>query len=85
MEHPVPTAKEAQLERWGIIEPYFINIESFSSSFAGDSFRWFSRLLLSQVWLRLNHETLIRDFNENCHITLNESDLGKISTHAHWI
>ena len=22
--------------------------------------------------LRLNHETLIRDFNENCHVTLNE-------------
>ena len=74
--------KEAQLERWGIIEPCFINIESLEGSFIGDSFRWFLRLLLSQVCLGLNHATLIRDFNENCHITLNELHPGEVRTHA---
>ena len=33
--------------------------------------------------MRLIHETLIKDFNENCHVTLNEFDPGEIRTHAH--
>ena len=66
-------------------EHLYMNKETLDSSSQGGILKVIVKVATYSSFLRLIHETLIRDFNENCHVTLNEFDLGEIRTHAHWI
>ena len=58
-------------------EQLYINKETLECSFQGGILKVIVKVATFSSFLRLNHETLIRDFNENCHVTLNEFDPGE--------
>ena len=66
-------------------EHLYMNMETQESSFQGGILKVIFKVATYSSFLRLIHETLIKDFNENCHVTLNEFDPSEIRTHAHWI
>ena len=62
-----------------------MNKETLESSFQGGILKVILKVANFWSYLSLNHKTLIRDFNENSHDTLNEFDPVEIWTQAHWI
>ena len=66
-------------------EHLYMSKETLESSFQGGILKVIVKVATYSSFLRLIHKTLIKDFNENCHVTLNEFDPGKIRTHPHWI
>ena len=66
-------------------EHLYMNKETLDSSSQGGILKVIFKVATYSSFLRLIHKTLIKDFNENCHVTLNEFDPGEIQTHAHWI
>ena len=49
----------------------YMSKETLESSFQGGILKVIVKVATYSSFLRLIHETLIRDFNENCHVTLN--------------
>ena len=66
-------------------EHFYINKEALDSSSQGGILKVIVKVATYSSFLRLINETLIRDFDKNCHVTLNEFDHGEIRSHAHWI
>ena len=66
-------------------EHLYMNKETLDSSSQGGILKVIFKVATYSSFLRLIHETLIKDFNENCHVTLNEFYLSEIQTHTHWI
>ena len=55
-------------------EHLYMNKETLDSSSQGGILKVIFKVATYSSFLRLIHETLIRDFNENCQVTLNEFD-----------
>ena len=55
-------------------EHLYMNKETLDSSSQGGILKVIVKVATYSSFLRLIHETLIKDFNENCHVTLNEFD-----------
>ena len=66
-------------------EHLYINKETLDSSSQEGILKVIFKVATYSSFLRLIHETLIKDFNENCHVTLNEFDPGEVRIHTHWI
>ena len=54
-------------------EHLYMNKETLDSSSQGGILKVIFKVATYSSFLRLIHETLIKDFNENCHVTLNET------------
>ena len=61
----------------GHYEQLYISKEILECSSQGGILKVIVKVATYSSFLRLNHETLIKDFNENCHVTLKEFDPGK--------
>ena len=77
--------KETEGRQVSHYEHLYMNKESLDSSSQGGILKVIFKVATYSSFLRLIHETLIKDFNENCHVTLNGFDPSEILTHAQWI
>ena len=59
-------------------EHLYMSKETLDSSSQGGILKVIFKVATYSSFLRLIHETLIKDFNENCHVTLNEVAPGKV-------